>query len=418
MFSDFVMNGRAAGPVGDVLEGCRFDPGLLRPYWHNGVPTVTINTGKMVLNHKTGNYEPQYAAVPVRQLQDRGVQSPVFNSTTLRKEEWLMLDQKITRAARFRLRAYADLAAANSYGGFNGMSKMILEYETMSDPGDAVVDMDGITPGQRNDTPIFQLQGVPLPITHMDFYVSSRMLAISRNSNTPLDTTMAEAAARRVGETIEKTLIGVQTGTTYGGYSTYVGGYGRTSQVYGYTTFPARLTITNFYKPTGNGRSGTGWTPLDLVKDVLAARNAIYQNRFYGPFMIYHSNDWDQYLDQDYIATTSAAGGATAGVTTQTLRDRLREIESIEDVRRLDMMFASQLTGPGTFANNLYPFTMVMVQMTPDVVQAINGMDITTVQWESKGGMQLNFKVMAIQVPKLQADYYGRCGVVHCTATQ
>lgn len=409
------MNGRAQGPVGDILEGCRFDSGLLRPYWHNGVPTVTINTGKMVLNHKTNKYEPQYAAVPIRQLQDRGVQSPVFNTTVLRKEEWLQLDQKITRAARFRLRAWADLAAANSYGGFNGMSKMILEYETMSDPGDAVVDMDGITPAQRNDTPLFQLQGVPLPITHGDFFISSRMLAISRNSNTPLDSTMAEAVARRVGEKIEKTLIGVETGVTFGGNSTYVGGYGRPSSVYGYTNFPSRLTVTNWYKPTGNGRSGSGWSPLDTVKDFLALRNSLYLNRFYGPFMVYHSNDWDQYLDQDYIVVGGGTG-STSGVTTQTLRDRLRAIEGIEDVRRLDMMFSSQLTGPGTFANNLYPFTMVFVQMTPEVVQAINGMDITTVQWETKGGMQLNFKIMCIQVPKLQADYYGRCGIGHSTA--
>lgn len=413
------MNGRAQGPVGDVLSGVRFDPGMLRPYWHNGVQMATVETGKMILNQKTKRYEPERKPVPIRQLQERGINSPVFNTTTLRKEEWLQLDQKVTRAARFRLRAYADLAAINSYGGFNGMSKMILEYETMSDPGDAVVDFDGLTQGQRNDGPLFQLQGVPLPITHMDFFISSRMLAISRNGNTPLDTTMAEASARRVGEMIEKTLIGNVTGVTLGGQSTYAGGYGRPSSVYGYTNFPARLTINTFYRPTGNGRSGTGWTPLDTVKDVLGARQALYNNRFYGPWMIYHSNDWDQYLDSDYIATTSATGGATAGITTQTLRDRLRAIEGIEDVRRLDMMFAAAPTGggPSNFYNNLLPFTMVMVQMTPDVAQAINGMDITVVQWETKGGMQLNFKVMCIQVPKLQADYYGRCGICHATAT-
>lgn len=410
MFTDFVLNGRAQGAVGGAMEGVRWDTGLLRPYWHNGIPTVTIQTGKMVQNAK-GEASPEYAAVPIRQLQDRGIQSPVFNTTTLRKEQWLQLDQKVVRAARFRLRAYADLAAMNSYGGFNGMSKMILEYETMSDPGDAVVDMNGITPAQRNDGPLFQLQGLPLPITHMDFFMSSRMLAVSRNGNTPLDTTTAEAAARRVGEMIEKTTIGNVTGITYGGASTYIGGYGRTSTVYGYTNFPARLGNVAFYYPNGIGRSGSGWVPLDLVKDVLGMRQSFYANRFYGPFMIYHSNDWDQYLDQDYIGVVGAAGSATQGLTNQTLRDRLRAIEGIEDVRRLDMMFSAQLTGPGSFYNTVLPFTMIFVQMTPDVCQAVNGMDITVVQWESKGGMELNFKVMCIQVPKLQADYYGRCGI-------
>jgi hypothetical protein len=60
---------------------------------------------------------------------------------------------------------------------------------------------------------------------------------------------------------------------------------------------------------------------------------------------------------------------------------------------------------------------MVMVQMTPDVARAVNGMDITTVQWESQGGMRLNFKVMCIQVPQLRADYYGNCGILDATFT-
>jgi hypothetical protein len=60
---------------------------------------------------------------------------------------------------------------------------------------------------------------------------------------------------------------------------------------------------------------------------------------------------------------------------------------------------------------------MIMVQMTPDVARAVNGMDITTVQWESVGGMRLNFKVMAIQVPQLRADHYGSCGVLHAVST-
>ena len=53
--------------------------------------------------------------------------------------------------------------------------------------------------------------------------------------------------------------------------------------------------------------------------------------------------------------------------------------------------------------------------MTPDVCRAVNGMDITTVQWESSGGMRINFKVMAIQVPQLFTDYNRRTGIVHGT---
>jgi hypothetical protein len=414
---DYILNGQGHGSVADTLMSCRGDTGMMRPFFETnpnhpmrGRPCVIINTGRSKYNSETKREEPVMGQYLVQDLQQRGINSPVFNATSLRKEEWLQLDQVVLRAARYRLRAWADLSAANAFGGFNGMSKMILEHETMSDPGEAQVDMDGLTEG-RTDAPQFQLQGLPLPITHSDFWFSSRRLAVSRNSGTPLDTTMGEASGRRVAERVEKTLIGTYTGITYGGNSTQVGGYGRTSSVYGYTNFPSRLTSTNFTKPTS-----VGWTPAKTLEEFLAALDQLRLNKFYGPFMVYTSNDWDQYMDNDYIV--AAGAGNVSGVTMQTLRNRLRQIDGIADVRRLDFLFATQQTGPGSDAQNLYPFTLLFVQMTPDVARAVNGMDITTVQWESVGGMRLNFKVMCIQVPQLRADFYGNCGILHATATK
>lgn len=408
---DFILNGSGYGPAADMLSSVRFDPGMLRPYFDkNNDPAVTVNTGRWTMDK--GERVPIREHRRIKDLINNGIMSPVFNATSLRKEEWIELDRVVLRAARYRLRAWDDLQKANSFGGFNGMSKMILEHETMTDPGEAVVDFDGLTSG-FGDAPKFQLEGLPLPITHSDFYFSSRRLAMSRNTGTPLDTTMGEAAGRRVAETIEKTTIGVTTGPTYGGNSTQVGGYGRTASVYGYTNFSSRLTKINIRRP-----DIASWTPAQTLADVLAMRDQLYLNKFYGPFMLYHSNDWDQYMDNDYILT----GG---NVATQTLRERLKSIEGIQDVKRLDFLFGTQLEtnqtstgfkGPGTDVDaTLKQFTLIMVQMTPDVCRAVNGMDITTVQWESQGGMRLNFKVMCIQVPQLRADAYGNCGILHAT---
>jgi hypothetical protein len=282
----------------------------------------------------------------------------------------------------------------------------------MNDPGEAMLDFDGLSEG-RHDQPKFQLEGLPLPIVHSDFWFSSRYLAASRNTGTPLDSTMGEAGGRRCGELIEKLTIGNVTGPTYGGASG-VGGYSRNSQVYGYVNFTKRLTKSGLYAPTGNGRSGA-WVASDTLKDVLSCLDTLRANKFYGPFMVYHSNDWDQYLDGDYILT----GG---NVATQTLRNRLRSIDGIEDVRRLDFLFSSLTDassgGPGLESlAAAYPFTMIFVQMTPDVARGINGMGLTTLQWETRGGMQLNFKVMGIMVPQLRADNYGNCGILQATYT-
>jgi len=393
-------HGYGGGVVDTVGNG--FDPGLYRPYLDSrGRPSVVVNTGQWTV--EKGVRTPIRRKQLIRDLAAAGRPlPPVVNATSLRKEEWIELDSVVLRAARQRLRAWADLAAANSFGGFNGMAKLTLEYEAMSDPGEAVVDLDGLTDG-RTDSPLFQLRSLPLPITHSDFWFSERRLAVSRNTGTPLDTTMAEAAGRRVAEKIEKTTIGVSggfSGLSYGAQTTGVtahdtsapsDGHGSAlgaSTVYGYTTYPHRFTKTNMTVPTGSNPEAT-------VADVLAMRNTLYNSgKFYGPFMIYHSTDWDQWLDNDY----ARLGGSNANMT---LRDRLRAIEGIQDVRRLDFLTST--------------YTMILVQMTADVARAVNGMDITTVQWESVGGMRKNFKVMAIQVPQIRSDYNGNCGILHGT---
>lgn len=396
------------GLVAQTLASERCDLGLRRQFidspshhlgqW-NAHKSVIINSGRY---DKHGH--PIKELVRIKDLVDNGVDVPVFNGTSLRKEEWIRLDQLVLKAARYRLRAWSDLAAANSYGGFNGMATTVLEHETMTDPGEAVVDMDGLTLG-RTDSPNYQLEGLPLPITHSDFWFSSRFLAASRNRGTPVDTTMGEAAGRRVAEMVEKTTIGTNTGITYGGTNT-ASTYGRTSKVYGYTNFTNRITRTTNTAPNGTNAA-------TILADVLAMRQLAYNKKFFGPFMLYHSNDWDTYMDNDYILT----GG---NVATQTLRQRLQAIEGIQDVRRLDFMFSAAPTAlsgnPQSIRyDNLNLFTLILVQMTPDVARAINGQDITIIQWESQGGMRLNFKVMCIQVPQLRADSYGNCGIVHGT---
>ena len=386
---DYVQNGQGFGEVAGALAGCRYEPGLMRPYFDDkGQRCVTINTGRKVKNEK-GIYVPEFKKTLISNLAANGLGNPVWNATSLRKDEWITMDQQILKSARQRLRAWSDLAAVSSFSGFNGMSKTILESESMSDPGEAIVDMDGISEG-RSDSPLFKNRGLPLPITHSSFWFSSRNLAVSRNSGTPLDLTMAEAAGRRVAEMVEKTLIGAETGISYGKAANYPD-Y-EIPTVYGYTNFGQRNTKTDLTTPTGSN-------PASTVQDVLEMRQLLYDDHFYGPYMLYHSDDWDSYLDNDYYAL------ATSGMASpsQTLRDRLRKIEGIQDVRRLDFLTDT--------------FTLLLVQMTSDVARAVNGMDITTIQWESKGGMQLNFKVMAIMVPQLRADYNGNCGIVHATTS-
>lgn len=421
--NDYVVNGQGVGGIADALGELRIpgvesgflgELGLRQVYIDkNGDRAVTVNLGNSELDK--GERKPIREHITVNELYNRyGIQPDVIttNATTLRKEEWIYLDKMVVRAARWQMDAWQDLVDSSSFGGFDGMGQTILEREMMSDPGEALWDMDALSEG-LNDQPVFAGVGLPLPILHAGFWFGARKLSISRkNASTQLDTVMGEASGRRIGEQLEKVTIGVLNGLTYGGLNTAMT-YVNAPTVYGYLNFPQRLLKTNLTAPTAGG-----WTPNTTVTDFLNCIQQLFLNKMRGPFMVYTSNDWTPYLDGPYYV--SITSGAVA--PTETLRTYLKKIRGIQDIKRLDFLFASQLsaaTGPGTNVDiTLKPFTLIFVQMgDPNVARAVNGLGITTIQWPSQGGMKLNFKIITIQVPDLQADYYGNCGILVATTS-
>jgi hypothetical protein len=108
----------------------------------------------------------------------------------------------------------------------------------------------------------------------------------------------------------------------------------------------------------------------------------------FGPFVLYVSPSWDPYLDADYSASKGS----------NTLRQRVEQIRQIDKVETLDFLPTQ---------------TVVLVQKTSNVVRGVVGMNITTIQWQSQGGMETNFKVMAILVPQLRCDQNDQTGIVH-----
>lgn len=380
-------NGQGQGVGGLLLNApSRLDPGFWQPYIDSktGRTCVELRTGRIEVR-ADGSMVPETRTQYISSLRARGIDNPVWNAATLRKDQWIYLFNKVVPAARTRLRAWSDLASAAPAGGFNGWAKLTYEYQAMSDPGEAVVDMDGITDG-RTDRPHFSLLSIPLPITHSDFYFSDREVEAS---NGQLDTSMAEAAARRVAETVEQTVIGTVTGMGFGPTSVTDTRYTGSSQVYGYTNFPYRITKTDLTTPTGSN-------PEAVMTDVLEMVETMQTNGFYGPYLLYHSTPYSRYLSDDYFRS-----GSTSAV--RSVRQRVLEIEGISDIRRLDYLTSG--------------YQMVLLQIDPLYMQALNGMDLTPVMWSSQGGMRHNWKIMAIWVPLLKTQYSGVSPILHATTS-
>jgi len=330
-----------------MLLESELDVGAMRPYVDRGRTFITRNV-----------VGPDGKSVP------KAVRT--FNDTnaTLRVLDWIQLDEAIIRAAKPRLRAAKDIREAGLvYQLPNGIAKTVMQFQQQSDITGASISMDGLRQAE-SDRPVFSLINFPLPIIHKD-------------------TTTAELAGRRVAEQVEQLTLGcTNSAATPGGFtgvSSYTWGGG---VVQGYMNFSNRI-IYSLTQPTS-----MGWIPQTTVDDVLQMKKASQAAYHFGPWMLYAGLYWDPYLDDDYKPTYND----------MTLRQRLREIDGILDVRTVDYIPDDSL---------------ILVQMTTDVVRMVIGMDITTVQWESHGGMMLNFKVMCVMLPQLRSDFYGNSGIVH-----
>jgi len=351
MPTDFITNNTASGTVAEKLLASNFSPNALRPY-------IGLDGASYITVNKKGD-------TPVA-LRTNAV-------ATLRKDEWIEIDKVVVKAGMARLKAVKDLQARGLVHNLrNGMGTTIFQSQTMSNADPASVTMDGVERADE-DRQLFKLDNLPIPIIHKDFSFSAREIQQSRNGGQALDLSLAESAAMQVATSAEQLLIGNSTiPFNFGG-----------GHVYGYTNFPNRITAT-IQNPTSST-----WLPNKTITDVLGMLQSSANAFHYGPFALYYGPAWSRYMNGDYKDNGDA-----------TLRDRLARIDSITNVTQLD-----HLTG----------YDLVVVQMTSDVVREIIAMQMTTLQWATEGGLKQNYKVMAILVPQLRADYNGNTGIVHGT---
>ena len=295
---------------------------------------------------------------------------PTTNAT-LRKDEWKHLDEAVVRAAQQRMIGVQDLYSRGLvYRLTNGLGTTVLETETMSDIEEAQVSMDAVTRA-RKDRPDFSIGYLPLPIISKDFALDIRTLNASRTRGQALDTIQAELAARKVMEKAESIL--------FAGFSSYAYGGGT---IYGYIDHPKRneYTLTAHW----NDSAATGET---ILADTLGMIQAAIDDRHYGPYVLYIPTNFQTALGEDFKSNSD-----------KSVRQRLLEIDQLSDIKVADFLTSDNV---------------LLVQMTSDVVRMVEGLPIQTLQWETEGGLMLNFKVMTIMVPQIRADYSEYSGIVH-----
>lgn len=357
---DFIQNGQGNGSVASRMLREGFNTAIMRPYLDVVDSRGTMGTfiTSNSLNPRTGKVEQQRLRINA--------------DATLRKDEWIAMDTAVTRVARERLKLVADLRSRGlTLFLRNGLGKSVLESQRVSDPGVARVSMEpSVIPD--SDRPHFDRVGVPLPVISSGFKLGARQIEASRNSGEAIDTIMAEACSRRVAETAEQMATGTYGTFVYGGY-----------------TLAGIRNSTNRLTATITSPAATAWTPATIINEVLTMRNTLAVTyKHYGPFHIYVGPGWDRYLDADY-STVKGDG---------TLRERLLKIRGVAAIETLD---------------HLSTYDFILVEMNSETIREIVGLDITTVQWEGLGGLEVNFLVMGILVPEIRQDKNGNTGIMH-----
>jgi len=366
---DLIVNGRSIGEVANYFaSNGRLDVGVKRPF-------INEKDGKTYITIYKGGDPKKSTSYITSSIPNTNA------SGTLRRDEWKQLDDAILEPSRYRLGGVQDLIDKGLVFNLgNGLGTTVLEWHDVSEAAEAELTMDGVT-RTKGDRVVFQHNYLPLPIIHVDYEINARVLAASRNLGNPLDTTMAERAARRILEKQEAMLF-TNVDYAYGELDSRA-----RNKIYSYTNHPDRNQV-GFASVPGVHWNDSGSSGKDIVDCVLALKQISISAYHYGPWMLYIPTLYETVIDGDYDVVSP-------GVT---IRERILKIAGISGIKVVDTLTADNV---------------LLVQMTPDVVRLVRGMGLQNVEWATEGGMITKFKVMTIQVPQIRSDQNGKSGIVH-----
>lgn len=308
-------------------------------------------------------------AIMYRAMQQATGQLRANTTYTLRPYEWESISNRIAEIASMTLVGVNDLRAAGLDTPLDAMANTVIGYDKVSDLTDAELTMKL---GKRagNDRLTYERVFVPLPFQSKFFEIDARELNMGRKLGRPLDTASAATGARKVAELAEQIL--------FRGSSSYTAAGG---VLYGYCDHPNRNTVA----------IGTQWTASDGVGTVVLGKvldmiQASVDDNHGGPWMLYVPQGYAAVLGNDFKTYASTSIG-----------QRLKEIQGIIDVK----------VAPKLTAHNV-----VLVEMSPDTVELVVGMDVTNIPWNTETG-DLKQIIAACFIPLIKADADGRSGIVH-----
>jgi uncharacterized linocin/CFP29 family protein len=291
------------------------------------------------------------------------------SNAVLLRDEWKAFDNTIVDITRENLVGVAEVMNRGLvYDLPNALGTLSLEWqELLDDLVEAEVSMSGLNEATK-DRLSYGTRAMPIPIIHKEFFYNLRFLEAARRNGRAVDTDHAAVATRKVAEKIEGMLF---TGLTIAG---------SVGAIYGLLNHPQRNTGSS----TGAWATMTGEQIVGDIIRMIAIQTVI---PFAGPWVLFIPLAAAAHMGDDYKTASD-----------RTIWDRITAIPGIDRI-----VATPRLTGNQA----------LLVQMSSDVVQMIDGLQPTMVEWETMGGFEFNFKIIAIMLPRVRATGNLKSGIVH-----
>lgn len=290
----------------------------------------------------------------------------------------VVIDDAVVRVGRERLQFVDDLLSEGLvYKLPDPLSVTFLEHQTR---GRAATARRVMNPEARGENFLAKMGAgrIPVYLTMADFFLGVRELRMSRRIGLPLDTANIEDATRAVNEAIEDAAINGTT--TLDGQTFLVDGYGA----------PGLLTAPN---ANTKALSQVDWqTTPNGTNIMLAITQMISQlvaDKKYGPYNLYVPTGTMISWQLDFKSTGNDS--ILARMSNINVGGRSIKIKS------LDYLPTNKV---------------VMVQMTNDVVDIIDGQRPTVIPFTSLSGLTFYNLILACMIPRFRSDYDGNSGIV------
>ncbi len=265
----------------------------------------------------------------------------------------------------------------------DAMSIPFIETNYEGNIGAPFITMNPEAKGE-DQLPVMTAGRLPIYIVKDQFSLGIRELGMSRRAGLPLDVRIASQKTRAVNEMIEYT--GINGAQTIDGQSLVVGGY----------SAPGLLNAPNANVKVLTASAWTGTTPVGTT--IMAEINAMFAQLVgdfkRGPYTLFIPTAVDQALNIDFKANGN-----------DSIRARISQMNA--GGRPLRIVVVDML--PAT--------KVVLVQMTNDVLEVIDGIRPTIIPYTSATGMTFHSMIIAIQVPRFFTDSDGNSGIVIGTLT-